>query len=114
MKQPFSIVVVCKNEAAIIRHLLDSAQAITDDLVIYDNGSTDETVNIVRQYKNVQLHQGPWQGFGKTKQQATSLAKHDWILSLDADEAPDDVLQKELAQLSLSDSHVVYTIPFKN
>ncbi|HUQ96334.1 MAG TPA: glycosyltransferase family 2 protein [Chitinophagaceae bacterium] len=114
MKNEFSIVIVCKNEAAVIRHLLDSAQAITNDVVVYDNGSTDETVAIAQAYKNVQVHQGVWQGFGATKQKATRLAKHDWILSLDADEAPDETLQQALAQLTLTNTATVYEIAFKN
>src|SRR5829696_5414220 len=114
MINEFSIVIVCKNEAAVIKHVLDSAQAITDDVVVYDNGSTDETVTIAQQYKNVQLHQGAWEGFGRTKQRATALARHDWILSLDADEALDETLQNEIAQLPLLDPAVAYSIPFKN
>ena len=110
MKQAFSIVIVCKNEAAVIGHLLDSAQNVTDDVVVYDNGSTDATVALAQRYKNVQLHQGPWQGFGKTKQLATALAKHDWVLSLDADEALDETLQHTLAQLSLDDPNIAYNI----
>lgn len=114
MKNRFSIVIVCKNEAAVINHLLDSAQAITDDIVVYDSGSTDDTTAIAQRYKNVRLYTGPWEGFGKTKQQATTLARHDWILSLDADEALDETLQQELAQLHLNDPLVAYEMPFKN
>lgn len=114
VKNQFSIVIVCKNEAAVIRHLLDSAQTITDDVVVYDNGSTDETVTIARQYPNVHVHEGAWEGFGKTKQHATALAKHDWILSLDADEALDETLQQTLVQLQLNDPAVAYNILFKN
>ncbi len=114
MKNRFSIVIVCKNEAAVIKHVLDSAQTVTDDIVLYDSGSTDGTLTIAQQYKNVQLHQGPWLGFGKTKQAATALAKWDWILSLDADEALDETLQQTLAQLSLNDPLTAYDIPFKN
>jgi glycosyltransferase involved in cell wall biosynthesis len=87
---------------------------VTDDVVVYDNGSTDGTQALAQEYGNVRLHQGTWQGFGKTKQVATALAKHDWILSLDADEALDESLQRELAGLSLSDPTVAYNIRFKN
>lgn len=114
MKSKFSVVVVCKNEATVIRHLLDSVQALTDDVVVYDSGSTDGTMAIAQQYYNVQLHCGAWEGFGKTKQRATALAKHDWILSLDADEAPDEKLQQQLMQLPLDDPSVVYNIRYKN
>lgn len=114
MKNGFSIVIVCKNEAAVIKHLLDSAEAITDDVVVYDNGSADDTIAIAKQYQNVHVHQGLWEGFGKTKKMATALAKYDWILSLDADEAPDEALQKSLQTLPLNDPDVVYNIRFKN
>jgi len=114
MRNGFSIVVVCKNEAAVLTHLLDSAQALTDDVVVYDNGSTDATIAIAKKYKNVQLHQGEWEGFGKTKQRATALAKHDWILSLDADEALDAVLQQELKALAFDKPRVAYNLRFKN
>lgn len=114
MKSPFSIVIVCKNEAAVIGHVLDSAQGLTDDVVVYDNGSTDTTIAIAQQYTNVRLYQGPWEGFGKTKQRATALAKWDWILSLDADEALDAALQQELATLPLNNPAIAYNIRFKN
>ncbi len=113
MNEKISIVVVCKNEAGVIERLLKNAQGISDDVVIYDNGSTDGTVELAKQY-NVHLHQGEWLGFGKTKQKAVRLAKYDWILSLDADESLDEVLQKELKSLSFDSAKTVYDIPFKN
>ncbi|HYK54921.1 MAG TPA: glycosyltransferase family 2 protein, partial [Flavisolibacter sp.] len=113
MNEKISIVVVCKNEAGVIERLLKNAQGISDDVVIYDNGSTDGTIELAKQYK-VHLHQGEWLGFGKTKQKAVRLAKYDWILSLDADESLDEVLQKELKNLSFDSAKTVYDIPFKN
>ncbi len=114
MKNSFSIVIVCKNEAAVIAHLLESARSITDDVVLYDNGSTDATLHIARQYQNVHIFTGAWEGFGKTKQAATALAKHNWILSLDADEALDEKLQQELKTLAFPDENMAWSIPFKN
>jgi glycosyltransferase involved in cell wall biosynthesis len=114
MGEKFSIVVICKNEADVIVQLLESVQHITDDVVIYDNGSTDNTEAVVSTYKNVQWHKGTWDGFGKTKHKATLLAKHNWVLSLDADEAPDETLQQQLQQLDLSNEKVAYNIRFKN
>ncbi len=112
MKQ-FSIVIVCKNEAEVIGPTLQSMQGLTDDIVVYDNGSTDATVQIARQYSNVHIQQGVWEGFGKTKQKATQLAVHDWILSLDADEALDEHLQAELSNMLFGDIQTVYRIKFK-
>ncbi len=113
MSDKISIVVVCKNEAGVIERLLQTVQAISDDIVVYDNGSTDGTVEIAQHY-GVNLHQGKWLGFGKTKHKAVTLAKHDWILSLDADEVPDEALLRELKAMPLDDAETVYDIRFKN
>jgi len=111
--QSLSVVIVCKNEAGIIGTTLQSLQGLTDDIVVYDNGSTDETVAIAQQYAT-NVIRGEWEGFGKTKQKAVALARYDWILSLDADESIDEELKNSLLNLSLKDDPVVYEIKFKN
>src|SRR6186997_941348 len=93
--QKLSVVIVCKNEADIIGRTLQSLQGLTDNIVLYDNGSSDTTMEIAKQF-NVQLYQGSWEGYGKTKRTAISLAKYDWILNLDADETPDEELKRSL------------------
>ncbi len=111
--QSLSVVIVCKNEADVISGTLQSLEGLCDDIVVYDNGSTDNTIELVKKF-NVQLHRGDWEGFGKTKSKANSLARHDWILSLDADEAIDEELKKSLMALRLSDEKEVYVLKFKN
>lgn len=111
--EKFSIVIVCKNEADVIERTLKSLQGITDDIIIYDNGSTDDTQQLVQQF-NVQLHEGVWQGFGLTKSKANKLAKYDWILSLDADEAIDDDLKKALETWQPENDRTVYDLWYKN
>ena len=111
--QSISVVIVCKNEAGIIGQTLQSLAGLTDDIIVYDTGSTDTTVELLKQTA-VQLHQGQWEGFGLTKNKATALAKYDWILSLDADEAIDGELKKSLLNLQLNREKIVYAIKFKN
>jgi glycosyltransferase involved in cell wall biosynthesis len=113
MNEKISIVVVCKNEAGVIERLLKNVQTISDDIVVYDNGSSDGTVEITKQY-GASVYQGEWLGFGKTKHKAATLAKYDWILSLDADESLDEVLLDELSAISFTSAKTVYDIPFKN
>lgn len=111
--QKISVVIVCKNEEAEIGRCLQSLGGLTDDIVVLDNGSTDNTVNIVKQ-TGARLIEGNWEGFGRTKNKATRFAKHDWILNLDADESIDDELKNSLSGLPLSDDNEVYEIRFKN
>lgn len=108
-----SVVIICKNEADSIGRTLQSLQGLTDDVVVYDNGSTDGTQDIVKKFP-VRLQEGLWEGFGKTKHKATLLARYDWVLNLDADEAIDDELKQNLQQFTAPAEPAVYTIRFKN
>src|SRR5688572_1318324 len=102
MNNNISIVVVCKNEAGIIDRLLKNVADVTNDVVVYDNGSTDGTQDIILKF-NARLHNGEWLGFGPTKKKAVSLAKNDWILFMDADELLDEKLKASLDAMNLDD-----------
>jgi len=111
--QRFSVVIVCKNGAKVIGETIKSFSGLTDDILIYDNGSTDDTKEIVKQ-SNARLVEGSWEGFGKTKNKANALAKYDWILSLDADEAIDEELKENLMKQDLADDKRAIEFKFKN
>lgn len=111
--QKLSIVIICKDSSGVIEKTLQSFAGITDDIVVYDNGSTDGTQEIVKKC-GANLFNGTWEGFGCTKNKANSLAKYNWILSLDADEAIDDELKHSLQQLPYGNEKTVYAIRFKN
>src|SRR5436190_16803889 len=111
--QRLSIIIICKNGAKVISETIKSFFGLTDDILVYDNGSTDGTKEILRQ-SNARLVEGSWEGFGKTKNKANALAKYDWILSLDADEAIDEELRENLLKQDLADETKVFEFKFKN
>jgi glycosyltransferase involved in cell wall biosynthesis len=111
--QALSVVINCRNAEKVIGRTLETVAGLTDDILIYDNGSTDNTLAAIKKFP-VRLEQGTWEGFGPTKRKANALAKYNWILSLDADEGIDEVLKSNLLRLELHDSSVVYDISFKN
>jgi glycosyltransferase involved in cell wall biosynthesis len=86
MLDRISVVIICKNSAVTLQKSLESTQDF-DEVVIYDNGSEDDTMVIASNFPNVSLHQGSFEGFGPTKNHAVSLARHDWVFSLDSDES---------------------------
>ncbi len=108
-----SVVIVCRNEADIIGQTLQSLQGLTDDIIVYDNGSNDDTMAIA-QKMHAKVHSGSWEGYGKTKNKAIALAEYDWILSLDADEAIDEALKRCILAESPNNEQTVYDIRFKN
>lgn len=112
-KIPVSVVIICKNEVKQINNCIKTALLFTDDVIVYDSGSTDGTQQQVKQ-SGARLIEGEWLGFGLTKRKATALAKYDWILNLDADEIPDTELQQSLQTIAFNDPGVVYRLKFKN
>ncbi len=110
---PLSVVIITRNEAHIIGNTLQSLQGLTDDIVIVDSGSTDETISICKQFGATVIETG-WDGYGPNKNKGIAAAKHDWILNLDADEAIDEGLKTYLSKLDLNDDKIVYEANFKN
>ena len=81
---PLTLVVITKNEEAVIEKCLKSAFWV-DHVVVVDSGSTDKTIEIAKACGATVVHQD-WLGFGPQKQFGVEQAPTDWVLSLDADE----------------------------
>lgn len=84
-----------------------------DEVVIFDNGSCDQTLEIAQQFLNVKIHEGVFKGFGPTHNEASQLASNDWILSIDSDEVLSNDLVQEIKSLNL-DKRAVYAISRHN
>lgn len=90
---PFSVVIIARNEAHDIGRTLEPLRALTDDIVVVDSGSTDGTQDIARSM-GARVIETEWLGYARTKNLGNDAARHDWVLSLDADE----VVSPELAR----------------
>ena len=105
-----SAVMIVKNGARTIRRSLESLSEF-DDVIVYDNGSSDGTQAIAAEFPNVRLIEGEFDGFGTTKNRAASYALHDWVLIIDSDEVVDAELLLALQSESL-DPKVIYIVNF--
>jgi len=106
-----SAVVLAKNNEATIEKTLQALQGF-EDVVVYDNGSSDATKAIARKFHNVNLIEGEFKGFGWSKNEAASYAKNEWILIVDSDEVVDETLYNTLQNTQL-DPKTVYIINFR-
>ena len=61
-----------------------------------DSFSKDRTVEVAGAL-GARVFKEEWKGFGPQKASAVAKASHDWILSLDADEAVSPELQQDIA-----------------
>ena len=89
------------NEAANITAALASV-AWADEIVVVDAESTDGTAALARK-AGARVYVRPWPGFSAQKNYAASIASHDWILSLDADERVTPALAEEITALLASE-----------
>jgi glycosyltransferase involved in cell wall biosynthesis len=97
---PLTVTIITLNEAHHIAAAIDSA-AWADEILVVDSGSTDDTVAIAAG-KGVRVMHRTWPGYVDQKNYAASVASHDWIFSLDADERITPALADEIRQLVAS------------
>lgn len=84
-----SVILIVKNESAVLTQCLESVAAIADEIVVCDTGSTDDTVEVARRL-GAQVHTIPWENdFAKARNASIARATGDWLLHMDADEVLD-------------------------
>lgn len=105
-----SVIVITKNEAHNIKACLQSV-LFADQIVVLDSGSTDDTVELALKMGAEVSEEQDWKGFGVQKNRALSLARSDWVLSIDADERITDELQAEIQMALAAPAFDVYSFP---
>ena len=105
-----SVTVITRNEAANLGAALESV-SWADEIVVVDSESTDDTLSIARRFTD-RVTTRAWPGYVAQKNHAASLATHDWILSLDADEALSEALEAEIWNVKKNSPRFdAYTMP---
>ncbi len=94
---PLTIVVPVRNEAARITDFIDQHRW-ADELIVVDNGSTDDTVALAER-AGARVVRCPDGTIADARNAGADVAKYPWILALDADERAEPALADELARL---------------
>lgn len=94
-----SVVLAVFNEEKNLADCLSSVKDITDDIIVVDGSSTDNTVAVAKKFGARVLVTDNPPIFHINKQKAIDLAKHEWILQLDADERVSPKLAQELKNI---------------
>ncbi|WP_270998178.1 TPR domain-containing glycosyltransferase [Listeria seeligeri] len=86
MRPLISICMIVKNEAHILRQSLASFRKFTEEIIIVDTGSTDETKKIAKEFTDF-VYDFEWTGnFSDARNFAATKATGKWIMAIDADE----------------------------
>jgi len=89
--------IITLNEERNIARAIESLRCC-DEILIVDSGSVDRTVELAEKL-GARVIEAGWLGFAAQKNRAAEQASHDWILSLDADEALSEGLEAEIWNL---------------
>jgi glycosyltransferase involved in cell wall biosynthesis len=104
---PLSAVIITFNEEASIGRCIQSLKKVADEIIVLDSYSTDNTVTIARELGAV-VYFEKFRGYIGQKNLAMQLASHNYILSLDADEALNDDLVYSILEVKKSFSARAY------
>jgi glycosyltransferase involved in cell wall biosynthesis len=96
---PLTVIFTTFNEEHNIGIALDTVLGWADEIIIVDSFSTDKTESIVRQYPEVLFMQHKYLGPAFQKNWAIPLAKHKWVLLMDADERVSTEMQVEITEI---------------
>ena len=96
-----SATIITHNESANIARVIRSLSC-ADEIVVIDSNSTDDTREIASRL-GARVIRHAFEGFAAQKNFSSEQAKHDWILSLDADEELDDKAQAALVEWKRSE-----------
>ena len=109
MPPPISVILITKDAAAHVERALRSV-AWAQERIVVDAGSSDGTVALATPLAT-RVETRAWPGYGDQKNHAASLASHDWVLSLDADEAITDALRAQIAALDALPEAAAFRMP---
>lgn len=109
-----SFIIHTKNEESNIRDCILSAKEIVDEILIFDMGSTDKTVEIAKSFGAKILNMPESQLVDNDRNFGFSKTKLPWIISIDTDERLTKNLRKIFTKVVKEDRYDVVVAPRKN
>lgn len=111
MSERLTVIIPCKNERKNIRPCVAGAKLVADEVLVADSGSTDGTLDIVREMGGCRIVEREYINSGNFKNWAIPQATHPWVLICDADERITPELAAEVrAILAAGPKHSGYHI----
>src|SRR5215469_7517544 len=102
--------IITLNEERNIGRAIESLRCC-DEILIVDSGSVDRTVELAEKL-GARVVEAGWLGYAAQKNWAAAQAAHNWILSLDADEALSEALEAEIWNVKKNGPRYdAYTMP---
>lgn len=109
-----STVIVSLNQAKDLRNCLETIAGDSDEIVVVDLQSSDESIKVAEKY-GAKVYSHPFVEYvEKVRDFAVSKANSDWVLVLDPDENMTPLLWEKLKDIAKKDEFLAVNIPRKN
>lgn len=90
-----TVVIIAKNEEKMIIDCLESVKKLADEIIVIDNGSIDQTIEIAEKY-GARIFKINGTDFSRLRNEGLKEARGEWILYVDADERVTPELKDEI------------------
>ena len=107
-KVSISVVILTKNSQKYLIEVLDALKDFTE-VIIVDNGSNDNTLEIAAKYNNVKIFKEKFIGFGPLKNRALEFTSNSWVLYIDSDEIVKNEMLEFIKKLDLNNETNIYS-----
>ena len=109
-----SLLMIVRNGEGLVERSLDSVKELVDEMVVVDNGSTDNTIEIVKKY-GARVESNNDHDLGKLRKFGLEKTRGEWVMMLDSDEVVSAELSREIKDVVTRGSGVDgYFIPYQN
>jgi glycosyltransferase involved in cell wall biosynthesis len=98
-----SVVIITKNESKNIARCLKSVADLSNDIIIIDSFSNDDTKDICNNF-NLRFFEQNFTDYSSQKNYGNNLSKNEYILSIDADECLSEELKNSIESINIDKS----------
>ena len=103
-----SVLILTRNEEKHIRDCIESCLPVADEVIVIDDGSTDQTVAIAEELGAKVVQHALAQDWAQQRMFAISQASCEWILFVDADERVSSELQVSIRDAIAKEDRYAY------
>ena len=103
-----SVLILTRNEEKHIRACIESCLPVADEIIVIDDGSTDQTVAIAEELGTKVVQHELNRDWAQQRMFAISQATCDWILFIDADERVSSELQVSIRDAIAKEDRYAY------
>lgn len=100
--EPITFIIIVKNEESVIKRCLNSIYETANEIIIVDTGSTDQTLNLIKEYKSkkIKLFHKEWNNdFSKIRNFGLEKSKNNWVFFIDCDEVLEEKQAVDITEL---------------